>query len=216
MIATHVQDEEFGVDRTGASSMIRQYHDVQYFGPLFYVGTGLVSVTCVAASLIVGLGQGLSATALVLLAVGVSLTLLVVALGRMVVTVDRDALKISFGWLGLARARLTLDRVDRVRVCMLQPAASFLGWLGHRGLDGATCYSTQGRRGVEVLAAGKRFLVSSEDPQKLKLALVPCSEPVDQRPEYLRKVFKMPRTRRVVGNQNWGLLDPRKMRAISA
>lgn len=196
--------------------MIRQYHDVQYFGPLFYISMSLLGAACIAEGIIMGVGQGLSATAMVLVATGLSLALSLVALGRMVVTVDREALVITFGWLGLARVRFDLDRVDRVRVCIFQPAASVWGWPGRRGLDGSTCYSTQGRRGVEVLAAGKRFLLSSEDPQRLKLALVPCSEPVDQRPEYFHKVIKMPRTRRVVGNQNWGLLDPRMMRAISA
>lgn len=196
--------------------MIQQYRDVQYFRPLFYIGASALSAACIATGLIEGVGQGLSAAAIVLFAMGVSLVLLVAALGRMVVTVDCDTLKIAFGWLGLGRARFKLDSVERVRVCVLQPVASFLGWPRRCGLDGSTCYSTQGRRGVEVLAAGKRFLVSSEDPQKLKLTLVPCSEPADDRPEYLREAIKMPRTRRVVKHQNWGLLDPRKMRAISA
>lgn len=198
--------------------MIQPYRDVQYFRPLFYIGASALSAACIVTGLIEGVGQGLSAAAIVLFAMGVSLVLLVVALGRMVVTVDRETLKIAFGWLGLglARTRLKLDRVDRVRVCIFQPVAFFLGWPGRRELDGSTCYSTQGRRGVEVLAAGRRFLVSSADPQKLKLALVRCSKPTDDRPEYLRKVIKMPRARRVVKHQNWGLLDPRKMRAISA
>jgi len=196
--------------------MIQQYRDVQYFGPLFYIGAGTLSAACIVTGLIAGVGQGPSAAAIGLFAMGVSLVLLVVVLGRMVVTVDRDTLKIAFGWLGLGRAHFKLDRVDRVRVCIFQPVASFLGWPRRRCLDGSICYSTQGRRGVEVLAAGRRFLVSSPDPQKLKLALVRCSKPTDDRPEYLRKAIKMPRARRVVKHQNWGLLDPRKMRAISA
>ncbi len=198
------------------SSMSQQYRDVQYFRPLFYIGVSALSVACIATGLIEGVGQGLSAAAVVLFAMGLSLILLVVALGRMVVTVDRGTLNIAFGWLGLARARFTLDSIDRVRVCVFRPIASFLGWPRGCGLDGPTCYSTQGRRGVEVVAAGRRFLLSSEDPRKLKLALVPCSKFVDDRPEYLRKAIKMPRASRVARHQNWGLLDPRKMRAISA
>lgn len=196
--------------------MIQQYRDVQYFRPLFYIGAGALSTACIVTGFIAGVSQGLSTAVMVLFATGVSLILLVVALGRMVVTVDRETLKIAFGWLGLVPARFKLDRVDRVRVCIFQPIASFLGWPGRRGLDGSTCYSTQGRRGVEVLAAGRRFLVSSADPQKLKLALVPCSEPADDQPECSRKAIKMPRARRVEKHQNWGLLDPRKMRAIGA
>lgn len=196
--------------------MIQRYRDVQYFGSLSYIGVSALSAACIVTGLVQGVGRGLSAAAMAWFAMGVLLVLLIVALGRMVVTVDRETLKIAFGWLGLARARFKLDRVDRVRVCIVQPVASFLGWPRRCAVDGSTCYSTQGRRGVEILAAGRRFLVSSADPQKLKLAVLRCSKPADDRPEYLLKAIKMPRARRVVKHQNWGLLDPRKMRAISA
>ncbi len=192
------------------------YREAQYFHPLFYAGSGGGGVILLAIAM-VGVPAGGSSTAgMISAGVGVLLLLGLAAIGRMVVTVDGEKLTITFGWLGVVRRSLVLATLDRIRVCVLSPVATYLGWGWRYGLDGSTCYTTRGRRGVEIIAGGRRSLVGSQNPQLLKLALMSSSEPADDRPEYQREILKLPKRRRGSDSIYWGLLNPEEMRARSA
>ena len=78
--------------------------------------------------------------------------------------------------------------------------------------------STPSQRAVQVAwtAASARYCAFGLNPQKLKEALQPRWVAADDRPEYRRVKLKMARRRRMPAHQYWGILDPQKMRAMSA
>ncbi len=196
--------------------MKTHYRETQYFHPLFYAGLGGVGVVLLTIAIVDLLAGGVSGGGVLLAGVGVLVLLVLAGIGRMVVTVDGERLTIKFGWLGVVRRSFALSVIDRVRVCVFNPVATYFGWGWRCGLDGSTCYTTRGRRGVEIVACGKRSLVGSQNPQLLKLAVMRCSEPADDRPEYKREILVLPRRRRVSSSANWGLLNPQERRARSA
>ena len=79
-----------------------------------------------------------------------------------------------------------------------------------------TCYAARVRRGVELGIWDRRVMIGSLNPQKIKEALRPREVAADDRPEYRRVKLNMARRRRIPVHQNWGVLDPQKMRAMSA
>ena len=161
------------------------------------------------ATIVSGFVAGLAGLGLLLLA-------LVAALGRLVVTVDGDRLTISHGWLGLLQKTFDVAKVNEVRVRILSPVATYRAWGWRWGSKGATCYTAGARRGVEIGVGDVRVVISSLNPQMLKEALRPREVAADDRPEYRRVKLKMARRRRIPAHQNWGILDPQKMRSMSA
>lgn len=194
--------------------MIKHYRETQYFRPWFYVVLGGLSVACGSFSLAQFLlaAPSFVGTALGVLAVLALVTL--VGLGRMVVSVDGDTLRIAFGWLGVVRKSFDLASIAQARVCLFSSVPAYVGW--RSGLDGAACYAARSRRGVEIVVDGRRMTISSADPLALKESVLRSSEPIDDRPEYLREKLPFSRGRAVAGYGHWGLLDPDKIRAISA
>ena len=152
----------------------------------------------------------------VLAGLGLCLLALVAALGRLVVTVDGDRLTISHGWLGLLQKTFDVAMIEEVRVRILSPVVTYRSWGWRWGSKGAMCYTARVRRGVELGVGDLRVVISSLNPQMLKDALRPGEVAADDRPEYRRAKLKMARGRRNRAYQNWGILDPQKMRAMSA
>lgn len=191
------------------------YREIQYFRASFYailIGSSVVSGSVATERLFT---TGASGFVVALAGLGLLLLALVAALGRLVVTVDGDRLTISHGWLGLLQKTFDLARISEVRVRIFSPVASFFGWGWRWGSANATFYTTGIRRGVELGVGDQRVIIGSLNPQMLKEALQPCEE-ADDRPEYRRVKLSMGRRRRIPGHQNWGILDPQKMRAMSA
>jgi hypothetical protein len=143
---------------------------------------------------------------------GLLLLALVAILGRLVVTVDGERMTISRGWLGLLQKRFDVDKISEVRVRILNPVLTYTGW----GSKNASCYTVGVRRGVELGVGDHRVVIGSANPQMLKDALLPGEVAADDRPEYRQANLKMARRRRIPVHQNWGILDPQKMRAMSA
>ena len=187
------------------------YRETQYFHASFYVIPVGLSVVCGTIATQQSLTSGVSGLVVALAGLGLLLLVLVAALGRLVVTVEGDRLTINFGWLGLLQKTIELDRISEVRIRILGPVASYLGW----GSKRASCYTAGIRRGVELGVGDHRVVIGSLNPQMLKEALQPCEE-ADDRPKYRRVKLSMARRRRIPRNQNWGILDPQKMRAMSA
>ncbi len=190
------------------------YREIQYFGASFYAIPIGLSVACGAIAAERLLTTGVSGFVAVLAGLGLLLLALVAALGRLVVTVDGDRLTISHGWLGLLQKTFDVAKINEVRVRILSPAVTCLGW--RWGSEGATCYTARVRRGVALGVGDHRFVISSLNPQMLKEALRPREVAADDRPEYRRVKLNMARRRRIPVRQNWGILDPQKMRSMSA
>lgn len=194
--------------------MTKHYRETQYFRPRFYVVLGGLSVACGSFSLAQSFLAGSSLAGMALGVVAVIALVTLVGLGRMVVSVDGDTLKIAFGWLGVVRKSFDLASITKARVCLFNPVPAHLGW--RSGLDRAACYAVRSRRCVEIVMDGKRVTIGSADPLALKGSVLPSSEPIDDRPEYLKVKLAVPRGRLVAGYGHWGLLDPDKIRALSA
>ncbi len=192
------------------------YREIQYFGVSFYAIPIGLSVACGAITTERLLTTGVSGFVAALAGLGLLLLALVAALGRLVVTVDGDRLTISHGWLGLLQKTFDVAKINEVRVRILSPVATYRAWGWRWGSKGATCYTARARRGVEIGVGDLRVVISSLNPQMLKAALRPREVAADDRPEYRRVKLKMARRRRIPAHQNWGILDPQKMRAMSA
>ena len=178
------------------------YREIQHFRASFYAILIGSSVACGAVAVERLLTTGVSGFVVALAGLGLFLLALVAALGRLVVTVEGDRLTISHGWLGLLTKTFDVGKIDEVRVRILGPDT--------------TCYTARVRRGVELGIGDRRVMIGSLNPQKLKEALRPREVAADDRPEYRRVKLNMARGRRIPVHQNWGILDPQKMRAMSA
>ncbi|MCH8965034.1 MAG: hypothetical protein IIB58_08750 [Planctomycetes bacterium] len=192
------------------------YREIQYFRASFYAILIGSSVVCGAVAMVRLFTTGVSGFVVLFAGLGLLLLALVAALGRLVVTVDGDRLTISHGWLGLLQKTFDLAKIDEVRVRFLSPVATYLAWGWRWGSEGAICYTARVRRGVELGVGNHRVIISSLNPQTLKEALRPGEVAADDRPEYRRVELNMARRRRTPVHQNWGILDPQKMRAMSA
>ncbi len=192
------------------------YRETQYFHAPFYVvflGSSAVCGSFAAERL---LTTGASGFAAAIAGLGLLLLALVAALGRLVVTVDGDRLTISYGWLGFLQKTFDVARINKVRVRILSPVATCLGWGWRWGSEDVAYYTARVRRGVALGVGDHRVVIGSLNPQMLKEALRPGEVAADDRPEYRRVKMHMARRRRIAGHQNWGILDPQKMRAMSA
>ncbi len=192
------------------------YREIQYFRASFYAILIGLSGACSVVAAERLLTTGVSGIVVVLAGLGLFLLALVAALGRLVVTVDGDRLTISHGWLGLLKKTFDVAMIDEVRVRILGPVASCRAWGWRWGSKGPTWYTARVRRGVELGVGDHRVIISSLNPQMLKEALRPHEAAADDRPEYRRVKLKMARRRRTPVHQNWGILDPQKIRAMSA
>ena len=192
------------------------YREIQYFRASFYAILIGSSVVCSAVATERLLTTGMSGFVAALAGLGLLLLALVAALGRLVVTVDGDQLTISHGWLGLLKKTFDVAKIDAVRVRILSPVATCRAWGWRWGSKGVICYPARVRRGVELGIGDHRVIIGSLNPQRLKEALRPREVAADDRPAYRRVKLKMARRRRIPAHQNWGILDPQKMRAMSA
>ncbi len=192
------------------------YREIQYFRASFYAIPIGLSIACGAIAAERLFTTGASGLVAALAGLGLLLLALVAALGRMVVTVDADLLTIRYGWLGLLQKTFDVAKIKEVRVRILSPAATCIAWGWRWGSKGATCYTARVRRGVALGVGDHRVVIGSLDPQMLKEALRPHEVAADDRPEYRRVKLNMARRRRIAVHQNWGILDPKKMRAMSA
>ncbi len=192
------------------------YRETQYFHVPFYVILVGSSVICGSVAVERLITTGMSGFVVALAGLSLLLLVLVAALGRLVVTVDGDRLTISYGWMGLLQKTFDVAKINEVRVRIFSPVATYIGWGWRWGPKGATCYTARVRRGVEIGVGDLRVVISSLNPQMLKEALRPREVAADDRPEYRRVKLKMARKRRIPAHQNWGILDPRKIRSMSA
>ncbi len=192
------------------------YREIQYFRASFYAILIGLSVACCAVAAERLFTTGVSGFWVALAGLGLLLLVLVAALGRLVVTIGGDRLTISYGWLGLFQRTFDVAKIGEVRVRILSPVATCFGWGWRWGSEGAACYAARARRGVALGVGDHRIIIGSLNPQMLKDALQPCEAAADDRPEYRRVKLKMSRRRRISVHQNWGILDPQKMRAMSA
>ena len=192
------------------------YREIQYFRASFYAIPIGLSVACGAVVAERLPATGVSGFVAALAGLGLLLLALVAALGRLVVTVDGDRLTISHGWLGLLQKTFDVAKINKVRVRIFSPVATYGAWGWRWGSQGAACYTARVRRGVELGVGDHRVVIGSLNPQRLKEALQPREVAADDRPAYRRVKLKMARRRRIPVHQNWGILDPQKMRAMSA
>ena len=91
--------------------------------------------------------------------------------GSLEVEVTREQLIVRAGLLHARLLRVGRADVQSVRVESFNPLADFGGW-GIRYARGTWGYIFRGHRGVRVeTREGKRYLISSDEPEKLAAAL---------------------------------------------
>ncbi len=125
-------------------------------------------------------GGGLTGLALSLLALGgVGVPLLaVVGLLRMTTEVTPADLRVWFGWVPTYRRFIPIDSVRKVEVVTYRPLLDYGGWGIRTGRDGERVLNARGNRGVRVeLGDGTRFLIGSQRPEALAVAIERASRP---------------------------------------
>lgn len=117
----------------------------------------------------------------------IGLLVLIVALvygllAPMTVEVDDEVLVVRFGHLGWPRWSFDLQRIEEVEAVEFSPLRDYGGWgirmgggmlsLGRGRSDGAElCLNQRGRRGVRFRHGSRRYVLGSDDPQRLLEAL---------------------------------------------
>lgn len=196
--------------------MIR-YREVQYFHPLLYAGQIAVGVVPGVMG-VVQLAEGVPVgDCWLLLLPAATVAVLMALAGRIVLTIDDTRLTIARGWLGAWRIEIELDSVEEAQVCVLQPRRGLPGWRWRVPADCTTCYSTETRRGLRIVAGAKRVFLSSGSPLALKQAILGCREVVEKGRGYLREepLRRLLRRQYSSGYHGLGLLGPREMERIS-
>lgn len=107
----------------------------------------------------------------------VFLFLLAMLFGSLQIEVTREQLILRAGLLHARLLRVGRADVQSVRVETFNPLADFGGW-GIRYARGTWGYIFRGHRGVRVeTRKGKRYLISSDEPEKLAAALQTAGTP---------------------------------------
>jgi hypothetical protein len=93
-----------------------------------------------------------------------------VLFGQQILLEDK-ALVVRLGALGLIRKRIALDGIRQVMAVSADSMSEFSSKeTGGHG-RGMTCFYTQGRLGIEVVTATKRYFISSQDPAAVVAAI---------------------------------------------
>ncbi len=117
------------------------------------------------------------------MAIGFFLLLLPVVFGRLVISVDDEALTVVFGYVGWPAQRVPLSEIARARPIDYRPILTFGGWgirFGRFEGEKTGVYSVRGKRGVllELNESRRvcrvrttRFLLGSQEPERLVAAI---------------------------------------------
>lgn len=135
------------------------YSNAQWFKALWLI----MLLVAPAAFLIVWMsGDAQRTIGLVVLAV-VDVSVLVL-LGRLVVSIDRDYLRWHFGWLGFPSWQVALAEIVAVEKCKV----TGVGGSGVKHSNEGWVYSADGADGVRIrLRNGKTFRIGSNDHDRL-------------------------------------------------
>jgi len=89
----------------------------------------------------------------------------------MTTRIHRDIIHVRFGWLlPMLWKRIPLEAVEETRVIEYKPIRNAGGWGFRWGrFEGgpARFFTVRGTSGVLVTAAGKRYIIGSQDPERL-------------------------------------------------
>ena len=97
---------------------------------------------------------------------------MLVCWGGIRVIVNEDAVEVRLGYVGARLLRLGLGEIASVSVVDFSPLRDFGGWGIRYGRKKTWGYFLRGRRGVLLVsAAGKRYLLGSDDPERLAAAI---------------------------------------------
>jgi hypothetical protein len=103
--------------------------------------------------------------------VAVSLPMLFLTVFGQQVHLSDEALIVRLGFLGVFRKRIPLAAIRQVMAVSADSMSDFSRKeTGGHG-RGMTCYYTQGRLGIEIVTARKRYFISCHDPAAVVTAI---------------------------------------------
>ena len=105
------------------------------------------------------------------IAIAVLLCLAIYGVGSpMTVRVNSERVEVTFGHLGWPRWRFAIAEILQASVIEFSPLRDFGGWGIRTGRDG-TCLNQRGDRGVAFEFRGRRYIIGSDHPEALLLAM---------------------------------------------
>ena len=99
--------------------------------------------------------------------------------GRMIITMDREALLVSYGYVNLLKKRILLSDIKGVEKVTFRPLRDFGGWgirSGKFNGERTGCYNLRGNQGVLLdlscdirvcVSKTRRVIIGSQQPEKL-------------------------------------------------
>ena len=153
---------------------MRYSEEIQFFSKTFYIILGGIFLAVLILQ-----QRGIERLAPVLI-VGVMFPLL---FGRLLITVEENVLRISFGYIGLIKKDIPLSYINEARVVEYRPVREFGGWgirCGKFEGQKTGCYNLRGNRGILLSLSREikvcimntsRLIIGCESPEKLKTAL---------------------------------------------
>jgi hypothetical protein len=93
---------------------------------------------------------------------------------KMTTLVTPTECRVSFGWIPTYRRLIPLDQIRGVEVVHYRPWIDCGGWGIRRMRDGTRVLNARGNRAVRIiLNDGTRYLIGSQRPEELAMALAP-------------------------------------------
>jgi hypothetical protein len=103
--------------------------------------------------------------------------------GRLVIIVDNNILRVTFGYLGIIGKEIRISEIDESRVVEYRPLRQFGGWgirCGKFEGERTGCYTLKGNKGLLLIlskeirlcfAKTRRVIIGSRSPEKLKASI---------------------------------------------
>lgn len=153
---------------------MRFREEIHFFSKTFYVILGVILL-----AILILQQEGIERLAPALI-VAVMFPLL---FGKLLIIVEDNTLRISFGYLGIIRKEIPLSFIKEARVVEFRPIREFGGWgirCGRFEGQKTGCYNLKGSRGVLLSLSTEiyvcimktgRLIIGCEEPEKLKSAI---------------------------------------------
>lgn len=131
----------------------------------------VVMVLAVAVSTLAGAVQSWKEAPVITILLVACALLILLVLGGLRVTVSPRELVVRLGVMGVRLLKLPVTEITEVQVYKFSPLTEFGGWGIRRNAE-MTAFYFCGTRGVKVTTAqGKKFLVGSNNPERLAAAI---------------------------------------------
>jgi hypothetical protein len=151
------------------------FEEKQPFSPWAHFILALAMLGALAAIVIALIYEGISMTGLIILAAQIPLFLLLMDLLFMRIRISENELCVQFGNpVPIYWKRISLEDITSVRAVQYRPLRDAGGWGIRFGrFEGEKCrfLNARGDRGVFIDADGQRYIIGSQEPDRLAAVL---------------------------------------------